>query len=88
MSRSPANTADETPREPWRFGDVGDTTYETILAFIRLRYRLLPYLYTLQGWEAHRGYTGMRALAFVAVDFFVGRKPHDVSLREAGTWTV
>ncbi|GAB2886849.1 TerC family protein [Streptomyces deserti] len=24
----------------------------------------------------------------VAVDFFIGRKPHDVSVREAGTWTV
>ncbi|MFC9914549.1 TerC family protein [Streptomyces sp. NPDC127197] len=24
----------------------------------------------------------------VAVDFFIGRKPHEVSLREAGTWTV
>ncbi|MGY1495938.1 TerC family protein [Streptomyces sp. QTS52] len=24
----------------------------------------------------------------VAVDFFIGRKPHDVSLKEAGTWTV
>jgi tellurite resistance protein TerC len=26
--------------------------------------------------------------ALVAVDFFVGRKPHDVSVKEAGTWTV
>ncbi|MFR9675197.1 TerC family protein [Streptomyces sp. TR02-1] len=26
--------------------------------------------------------------ALVAVDFFVGRKPHEVSLKEAGTWTV
>ncbi|MFI7407326.1 TerC/Alx family metal homeostasis membrane protein [Streptomyces sp. NPDC049627] len=26
--------------------------------------------------------------ALVAVDFFIGRKPHDVSLREAATWTV
>jgi tellurite resistance protein TerC len=26
--------------------------------------------------------------ALVAVDFFIGRKPHDVSIREAGTWTV
>ncbi|MFF3334637.1 TerC/Alx family metal homeostasis membrane protein [Streptomyces sp. NPDC002888] len=26
--------------------------------------------------------------ALVAVDFFIGRKPHDVSLREAGTWTI
>ena len=26
--------------------------------------------------------------ALVAVDFFVGRKPHDVSIKEAGTWTI
>jgi tellurite resistance protein TerC len=26
--------------------------------------------------------------ALVAVDFLIGRKPHDVSIREAGTWTV
>ncbi|WLW50180.1 TerC family protein [Streptomyces sp. YU58] len=26
--------------------------------------------------------------ALVAVDFFIGRKPHDVSIREAGIWTV
>ncbi|WP_328877621.1 TerC family protein [Streptomyces sp. NBC_00299] len=26
--------------------------------------------------------------ALVAVDFFIGRKPHDVSIREAGTWTI
>ncbi|EST37888.1 tellurium resistance protein TerC [Streptomycetaceae bacterium MP113-05] len=26
--------------------------------------------------------------ALIAVDFFVGRKPHDVSLKEAGTWTI
>jgi tellurite resistance protein TerC len=26
--------------------------------------------------------------ALIAVDFFFGRKPHEVSLREAGTWTV
>jgi tellurite resistance protein TerC len=24
----------------------------------------------------------------IAIDFFIGRKPHEVSLREAGTWTV
>ncbi|MEU0073544.1 TerC family protein [Streptomyces sp. NPDC006332] len=26
--------------------------------------------------------------ALVAADFFIGRRPHDVSLKEAGTWTV
>lgn len=27
-------------------------------------------------------------LALIAVDFFIGRKPHDVSTKEAGIWTV
>ncbi|MET9497502.1 TerC family protein [Streptomyces sp. NPDC006552] len=26
--------------------------------------------------------------ALIAVDFFIGRKPHDVSIKEAGVWTV
>ncbi|MFG2127048.1 TerC family protein [Streptomyces sp. NPDC048751] len=26
--------------------------------------------------------------ALVGVDFFIGRKPHEVTLREAGTWTI
>lgn len=24
----------------------------------------------------------------IGADFFIGRKPHDVSIKEAGTWTV
>lgn len=27
-------------------------------------------------------------IALIAVDFFIGRKPHDVSIKEAGIWTV
>ncbi|GFH35227.1 TerC family protein [Streptomyces pacificus] len=27
-------------------------------------------------------------LALISVDFFIGRKPHDVSIKEAGTWTI
>ncbi len=54
----------DTPREPWRFGEVGSKTYDTIVKFTYLRYRLLPYLYSLLGWETHRDYTMMRALAF------------------------
>lgn len=53
-----------TPREPWRFGEVGDVWYDTIAAFLRLRTRLLPYLYSLAGWTTHSGYTPMRALMF------------------------
>jgi len=65
----------ETPREPWQFGEPGDDTYDTIVAFVRLRYRLLPYLYSLHAWETRRNYTSMRALAF---DFRHDSNTHNV----------
>ncbi|MFE5922438.1 TerC/Alx family metal homeostasis membrane protein [Streptomyces sp. NPDC056468] len=39
---------------------------------------------SLSGWLL----TVVALCALVAVDFFIGRKPHDVSIREAGTWTI
>ena len=51
-----------TPREPWRFGKPGETTYDTLLAFAKFRYRMLPYIYST-AWQVtrHSG-TMMRAL--------------------------
>ncbi len=37
------------PKEPWQFGADGDPCYEALCAAIRLRYRLLPYLYSTAG---------------------------------------
>ncbi len=54
----------DTPREIWRFGEPGDRAYDTLVKFDFLRYRLLPYIYTLAGWETHRAYTMLRNLAF------------------------
>jgi len=53
-----------TPREMWRFGEPGDTTYDTLVTFDELRYRLMPYIYSLAGWETHDDYTMYRHLAF------------------------
>ncbi|MCH0539653.1 TerC family protein [Streptomyces sp. MUM 203J] len=39
---------------------------------------------SLTVWAA----TVLGLLALIAVDFVIGRKPHDVSVREAGIWTV
>ena len=52
----------DAPREPWQFGKPGTWAYDAILKFDRLRYRLIPYIYSL-AWEVtNKGYTMMRGL--------------------------
>ena len=36
-------------REPWNFGEPGEPVYEALLAANQLRYRLMPYIYSLAG---------------------------------------
>jgi alpha-D-xyloside xylohydrolase len=54
----------DTPRELWHFGESGEVIYEALRSFLHLRYRLLPYIYSLAGWTTHRDYTLLRALPF------------------------
>jgi alpha-D-xyloside xylohydrolase len=54
----------DTPREIWRFGNPGDLMYEALVKFLRLRYRLLPYIYSLAGLTTQCDYTMLRALPF------------------------
>ena len=59
----------ETPREIWEFGEYSDT----LVKFDNLRYRLMPYIYSL-GWRVtHDGYSIMRGLP---MDF--AQRPQDV----------
>ena len=52
----------DTAREVWRFGEPGGKFYDTIVKFIHLRYRLLPYIYSLAWQVSNEDYTLMRAL--------------------------
>lgn len=54
----------DTPREVWRFGEEGELIYDTLVKYLKLRYRLLPYIYSLAGAVAHHSYTMFRALSF------------------------
>jgi alpha-D-xyloside xylohydrolase len=54
----------DTPREVWRFGEPGDIIYETLVKFTFLRYRLLPYIYSLAAAETYHARTMLRMLAF------------------------
>lgn len=51
-------------REIWRFGDKGSWCYDALEKMHQLRYRLLPYIYSLSWKVTNEGYTMMRPLAF------------------------
>ena len=61
----------ETPREIWEFGEYTDT----LVKFDNLRYRLMPYIYSLAWRVTHDGYSIMRGLA---MDFTTDRKTYSI----------
>lgn len=65
----------DTPREPWQFGDKGSVYYDTIVKYIKLRYQLLPYTYSLAAQVLSDSYTIMRSLMF---DFANDNKVKDI----------
>lgn len=61
----------ETPREIWEFGNFTPT----LIKFDNLRYRLLPYIYSLAHQVTDNGYTIMRGLP---MDFAADKKTYSV----------
>ncbi len=53
----------DAAREIWRFGEEGSPFYDTIAKYIRLRYQLMPYIYSLAAQVRFGAYTLMRAVA-------------------------
>ncbi|MCR4655380.1 MAG: DUF5110 domain-containing protein [Lachnospiraceae bacterium] len=54
----------DTPREIWNFGKEGEPFYDAIAEFIRIRYRLMPYIYSMAGSIRLKSFTVMRSLLF------------------------
>ena len=65
----------ETPREIWHFGEEGSPYYDAILGMIRLRYSMLPYIYSMADAQTRSGYSMARPLAF---DFPKDRNVFDI----------
>ncbi|MEI8004711.1 MAG: TIM-barrel domain-containing protein [Bacteroidota bacterium] len=64
-----------TPREMWKFGEPGTRMFETLLQWDQLRYRIMPYIYSM-AWKIHKeGYTLMRGLP---MDFNADKKVYDI----------
>ena len=49
-------------REIWNIAPESHPAYQSFVYYDRLRYHLMPYLYSLAGWAHFRDYTLMRAL--------------------------
>ena len=49
-------------REPWEIAPEGHPAYESIVYYTQLRYRLMPYIYSLAGMTYFKDYTIMRPL--------------------------
>ncbi|MBQ2210926.1 MAG: DUF5110 domain-containing protein [Prevotella sp.] len=66
----------DAPREIWQFGKKGEPVYDAIEQMIRLRYRLIPYLYSTAWQVTSRGESYLRPLFS---DFAADRKTWDMT---------
>ncbi|WP_294201160.1 TIM-barrel domain-containing protein [uncultured Chryseobacterium sp.] len=66
----------DVPREIYQFGQKGDVAYDAIEKFIRLRYSMLPYIYSTS-WEVSENNSSfLRALS---MDFSSDKKTWDIN---------
>jgi alpha-D-xyloside xylohydrolase len=63
-------------REAWNIAPQGDPTYKSILYYTQLRYRLMPYIYTMAGMTYFEDYTIMRPLV---MDFSGDKNVQNIS---------
>ena len=62
-------------REPWEIAPEGHPAYESIVYYTKLRYRLMPYIYSLAGMTWFKDYTIMRPLV---MDFMKDERVTDI----------
>ena len=62
-------------REIWNIAPDDHPAYQSFVYYDKLRYQLMPYLYSLAGWAHFKDYTLMRALV---MDFNGDRKVEDI----------
>lgn len=63
-------------REAWNIAPQGDPAYKSILYYTQLRYRLMPYIYTMAGMTWFDDYTIMRPLV---MDFSSDKNVENIS---------
>ena len=59
----------------WNIAPEDHPAYQTIVWYDKLRYHMMPYLYSMAGWVHFKDYTMMRGLA---MDFNGDNKVYDI----------
>lgn len=62
-------------REIYNIAPEGHPAYESLLYYNKLRYKLMPYIYSMAGWTYTKDYTMMRALA---MDFAADKAVYNI----------
>lgn len=62
-------------REVWNIAPDNHPAYKSIVYYDKLRYRMMPYLYSMAGWAHFKDYTLMRGLV---MDFTADAKVNDI----------
>jgi len=63
-------------REIYNISPEGNEAYNSMVYYDRLRYRLMPYIYSLAGWSYFNDYTIMRGLV---MDFNADARVHNIT---------
>ena len=65
-----------TPREVWQFGNKRDWAYDALVKADKLRYRLMPYIYSIAWRITSQDYTMMRGLV---MDFPYDKRTYSIN---------
>lgn len=73
---TPVFQANEADREVWAWSKPGDGFFEAATLAIRMRYSMMPYIYSMAHKVSAENFTLMRSLLF---DFMADEKVHDIN---------
>lgn len=73
---TPVFQANEANREVWAWSKPGDGFFEAATLAIRMRYSMMPYIYSMAHKVSAENFTLMRSLLF---DFMADEKVHDIN---------
>lgn len=68
----------DVPREIYLYGKQGEPVYDALLGAVKLRYKLLPYIYSTS-WQVTKKSSRSTMMRALVMDFHADKKVHDMA---------